>query len=543
MTLAVTPAAPRHPRRFVIALVVAVVGIVGPLGAGGPALAHPLGNFSVSHLNRLGVEPARVVDDVVIDAAEIPTAQARAEVDVDRDGEVSTSEAADHALRECALFASSANLTVDGTPVELEVDEARFGYEQGQAGLETSRIECRLVADTTSVVDDLSVGSHRIGFVDGYRPGRVGWHEVVAVGTGVGLIDPPVPGESVTDGLTTYPEDLLASPIDVRDVTLTVGPPSAASASGADDAVVSDGPGTAADARDSLVASRPGALGGFVDGIQETFEEMIGRDDLTVGVGLLAIGLALLLGASHALLPGHGKTVMAAYIAGRQGSARDAVLVGATVTATHTGGVLLLGLALTVSTALAGETVLGWLGIASGLLIAVLGLVLLVNAVRRRDTTLFGYGHTHGPGGHTHGPGGHTHGPGGHTHGPGGHTHDDHADDGTTGPRSATDDTAAEAGRAEVTASTTSAAGTLVVGSRPASASPARHDRPHRSDGHGEGHGQGHGHEHGHGHGQDHGHDHDHEHGPDHRHEHDHDHDHHAAGATTVSRGGLIGMG
>ena len=58
------------------------------------------------------------------------------------------------------------------------------------------------------------------------------------------------------------------------------------------------------------------------------------------------------------LLPGHGKTVMAAYIAGRQGTARDAVVVGATVTATHTGGVLLLGLALTVSSSLAGETVL-----------------------------------------------------------------------------------------------------------------------------------------------------------------------------------------
>ena len=150
-------------------------------------------------------------------------------------------------------------------------------------------------------------------------------------------------------------------------------------------------------------------------GCSDTFDDLIGRRDLTLGVGLLAIALALVLGASHALLPGHGKTVMAAYIAGRQGSVRDAVIVGATVTGTHTGGVLVLGLALTLSTSLAGETVLGWLGVASGVLVAVLGVGLLLSAARHRGTGLFGHGHTHGYrfGGHTHDhdhDGGHGHG-------------------------------------------------------------------------------------------------------------------------------------
>ena len=103
-----------------------------------------------------------------------------------------------------------------------------------------------------------------------------------------------------------------------------------------------------------------------------------------------------MLGASHAVLPGHGKTVMAAYIAGRQGSVRDAVVVGATVTGTHTGGVLVLGAALTMSTSLAGESVLGWLGVTSGLLVAALGVGLLRSAVRHPGTGLFGHGHTHG---------------------------------------------------------------------------------------------------------------------------------------------------
>ena len=85
--------------------------------------------------------------------------------------------------------------------------------------------------------------------------------------------------------------------------------------------------------------------------------------------------LAVLLGSGHALLPGHGKAVMAAYLAGRRGRPRDAVTVGATVTATHTAGVLVLGLALSLSSSLAGDQVIRWLGVASGLLVAGIGAV------------------------------------------------------------------------------------------------------------------------------------------------------------------------
>ena len=95
--------------------------------------------------------------------------------------------------------------------------------------------------------------------------------------------------------------------------------------------------------------------------------------------------LALVLGAAHAALPGHGKTVMAAYLAGRAGRPRDAVAVGATVTFTHTGGVLALGLLLTTFAGIAGESVLGWLGVASGTLVAAIGVGALASALRRRN--------------------------------------------------------------------------------------------------------------------------------------------------------------
>ncbi|MEV6478251.1 nickel transporter, partial [Streptomyces sp. NPDC051640] len=118
---------------------------------------------------------------------------------------------------------------------------------------------------------------------------------------------------------------------------------------------------------------------------------------------------------------------------------RDAVTVGATVTLTHTAGVLVLGLALPVSTHLAGETVLMWLGAASGLLVTAIGLWLLLGAVRGRPQ------HNH----HHHGPG-HSHSHVDHQHGHGhGHGHHHDHDHGPVTPASAHDN--APAGELQAT--------------------------------------------------------------------------------------------
>ncbi len=371
--------------------------------------AHPLGNFSVNHLNRLTFEADRIIDDVVVDSAEIPTAQAESQVDTDGDGTASAAEMQAYAKDRCGAFANAVLLLVDGERVAFAVTSTSFAYQPGQAGLSTSRLECRLVA----VVD---LGRQRnVEFADRYWPDRVGWHEITAIGDGSRIVESPVPQDSVTDGLSVYPVDLLSSPLDVRQATFAIQPGRGVSTE-------------ADDARDGISKAEPGFFSGAVDRVQEAFDDLIGRRQLTLGVGLLAIGLALILGASHALLPGHGKTVMAAYIAGRQGSVRDAVIVGATVTGTHTGGVLLLGLALTLSTSLAGESVLGWLGVISGIMVAGLGLGLLASAIRHRGGGVFGHGHSHAYSfgrehdhGHDHGHGhGHDHG---HDHGDG-HAHD-----------------------------------------------------------------------------------------------------------------------
>ena len=85
---------------------------------------------------------------------------------------------------------------------------------------------------------------------------------------------------------------------------------------------------------------------------------------------LIAFGLGIL----HALTPGHGKTVVAAYLVGSRGTAGHAVLLGLIVTVSHTIGVFLLGAAiLYLSKFFVPDRIYPWLGLLSGLTILIIG--------------------------------------------------------------------------------------------------------------------------------------------------------------------------
>ncbi len=399
-----------------------VLGLAGPASAGNIALpAHPLGNFTVSHYNGLTLTPEGIDLLTVIDSAEIPSQQDRSDIDTDGDGEISDAELAARAELVCPQVQQDMVAQVDGSNVVWEVLGTSMEALPGAAGLPTLRMTCNFSAEV-----DLD-GPATVSFTDGYRTDRIGWREITATGSGIALQDPSVPSNSVSDELRSYPDDLLSSPLDVREVTLSAEPGVGNAASAADDIAV---PGfTGSDPLSRLVTAGDRQL-----------ESFMGDRELTPLLGTAALLLAVLLGAGHAVLPGHGKTVMAAYLAGRSGRPRDALIVGATVTGTHTVGVLVLGLALTLSSALVGEQALRVLGIISGLLIALIGASLLRDARRARKAeskaqavlayahaaghghshdvdTKTDYGHSHGGQGHSHG---HSHGPGhSHSHGPG----------------------------------------------------------------------------------------------------------------------------
>jgi ABC-type nickel/cobalt efflux system permease component RcnA len=156
-----------------------------------------------------------------------------------------------------------------------------------------------------------------------------------------------------------------------------------------------------------------------VDQATQAFTSFVGRHRFSATFALVALALSMLLGAVHALAPGHGKTVMAAYLVGQRGSFRQAAVIALTVTLTHTAGVLALGLAISASLVVAPERLYPWLGLASGVMLAAIGLGVLARStrLRRRRAAPHDAGHASAhphphPGElHTHGGRPHRHGP------------------------------------------------------------------------------------------------------------------------------------
>ncbi|WP_329347662.1 nickel transporter [Streptomyces sp. NBC_01261] len=346
------------------------------------APAHPLGNFTVNYHTGLTLRPDRIDATVVVDRAEISTLQEHALIDTDHDGTVTPDEARVYADAACPALEHRVQATVAGNRVGWTAVSSGLTYQRGQAGLKTSRLTCTATAraDLSHPVD--------IAVRTGYDTRRIGWREMTVRGDGIRVTGTDLPAVSPTDELRHYPRDPAASPLNQHTARLHSRPGS-----------------TTATTPGSSPLSGPGWFTSLLDRTSAVFDSLVGARQLTLPIGLLALLLALVLGASHAMLPGHGKTIMASYLAGRRGTRRDAVTVGTTVTLTHTTGVLVLGLALPAATHLAGETVLSWLGAASGVIVSGIGLWLLSAALRKKPQA----GHHHGHGHHHHDHGDHEH--------------------------------------------------------------------------------------------------------------------------------------
>ncbi|MFD9433670.1 sulfite exporter TauE/SafE family protein [Streptomyces sp. NPDC060002] len=345
------------------------------------ASAHPLGNFTVNRYDGLVAAPGRLRVDHVEDLAEIPATQAKP--DIERLGMT------EWARQRCATAATGSRLTVDGRAVTLTAGAAEAVVRPGQAGLDTLRVECGLTAPLPAVSgeDTVSLTFHSEGASSG-----PGWREITARGDRMTLADSDVPKKSVSSELTSYPKELLSSPADTSTASVRVRPGGAA-------LVEED--------RDAPAAS---VLPRGADRWTRALDNLVARQDLTVGFAALALVIAIGLGAMHAVAPGHGKTIMAATAAARGGKARmkDVLPLAASVTVTHTLGVVALGLLVTAGSA-AAPSVIAWLGLASGALVLFAGAGLARRAWRGRGPDS-PHGHTHPhPHPHPHPAGGHPH--------------------------------------------------------------------------------------------------------------------------------------
>ena len=331
--------------------------VLGGLGVSAPgAMAHPLGNFSINHLSTVKVSDDRVDVLYVLDEAEIPTTEQQG------------LPPAELIERKQAEVRRNLSLVVDGRRVELRQLEPRLSFPEGQAGLDTTRFEQPLRA---SVSDPRRVELRDDTFAD-----RVGWKAIVSAPGSRTAVRTNAPSGDPTNGLRRYPENLLDSPLDRRTASFSV-----ASGAGTLEAPRAEGGETS--------TTRSGG-----DGFAGLFEQAAAGEGVLVLLLLAAFGW----GALHALSPGHGKAMVAAYLVGTRGRPRHAVALGATVTVAHTVGVFALGfVTLALSQYILPEDLYPWLNLVSGLLVVVIGAAVL----RARINPDGGHGHSHDHG-HSH---------------------------------------------------------------------------------------------------------------------------------------------
>lgn len=351
-----------------------------------PASAHPLGNFSVNRYSRIELASDRVTLRYVLDLAEIPTIQELQAAGLPADAPAAAVARAILPSRAAAI-AGGARLLVAGRAVAWDVRDSALAMPEGQAGLRTLRIALTLDAAVGARAGDA------IDYRDANEPGRTGWHEIVIRGAdGVGIAESSVPAEDRSDELRRYPADPTVAPPDLDRATARVGA-----------VAVSAPAATAGAGTTARLAVDPGA-----DRLT-AFLRRGAHDD--VAALLAALGVAAVLGALHALGPGHGKSIVGAYLVGSRGTPLHALLLGATVTVTHTAGVYALGLlTLVAAQYVLPERIYPVLGLLSGLVVVAIGASLArsrLGALRRghdhghRHDHEHEHAHDHG---HDHGP-------------------------------------------------------------------------------------------------------------------------------------------
>jgi nickel/cobalt exporter len=307
------------------------------------ASAHPLGNFTINRFSRIEASGHRLYVRYVLDMAEIPTFQA---------GRI---DARAYARR----IARNARLTVGGRPARLFPLGTALAHPRGAAGLHTTRLEVILAGPTLQ-------GTASVFYRDDNYRDRIGWKEIV-VGPNA---------RSKSDELRAYPKNLLQSPLDITSVRTQLAP--------------TDGP-------DVPPALSTGKTLEAPDRVADAgFASLIGRHHLSALVILASLAAAFFWGMAHALSPGHGKTIVAAFLVGQRGTPWHAAALGLIVTATHTVGVFALGLVtLALSQFIVPEQLYPWLNLVSGVLVVGIGAAVFRSRFRHRRPHEHGHRHHH----------------------------------------------------------------------------------------------------------------------------------------------------
>jgi nickel/cobalt exporter len=364
--------------RRTILILAALLVIVGLAFALRPqaALAHPLGNFTINHYSRIELTGGYVYLRYVLDMAEIPTFTEMRVIDLDGDSQVSEAERAAYLAKKSRELTRGLHLSIGETPVQLEVIQQELDFPPGQLG---NTLRLGLVLQGPIARKD---GSQALHYRNDNYADRIGWKEIVLkAGEGVSLLSSTAKQDDLSDELRQYPQDILFDTPEQMEARAEF---------------IVTGESVEAGGFDKLTrALKPAPASAIVTEARskDALTSLLTAEKLSLPVVALSIAVALGLGALHAASPGHGKTIMAAYLVGTRGTALHALFLGLTVTVSHTLGVVALGLVvLYASHLVAPERLYPWLGLASGAIVIAIGLWLIAGRMRPDPS---GHGHHH----------------------------------------------------------------------------------------------------------------------------------------------------
>ncbi|MDP6803573.1 MAG: sulfite exporter TauE/SafE family protein [Gemmatimonadota bacterium] len=344
----------------------------------GTSHAHPMGNVSISHYAGIDISPDTTRVKYLLDFAEVPSVRELARIDTDLDDRVTPEERDAYLSELTGEVLPRLSLEVNGQHRILSPLWSRVVFPPGQGGLSTVRVTWELEAIMESPGEE---ETHLLVWADSNYPDHMGWKEIrISASDGLQVAKTSLRANLPTSGgLTEYPEEYLFDPPTDTSAWCVFGPGLTA-----ENADLIELPA-------EFAAPRPEG-GRFVN--------LVSGGDLSARAVLVSLLLAMLLGAGHSLEPGHGKALVAAYLVGSRGTVAQAVLLGIIVTVTHTLVVFVLGFAvLLLSQHFVPELLIPWLGVASGLLVTLVGATMLRSRIRefRGHSHQHSHDHTHDP--------------------------------------------------------------------------------------------------------------------------------------------------
>jgi ABC-type nickel/cobalt efflux system permease component RcnA len=375
-------------------MILAVLAVISLMATPDLSSGHPLGNFSISHYAAIRLEPDALALRYVVDMAEIPTFQEIQDTQIVP--EASHPSLAAYLSQRVESLRAGLLLELNGRPLPLSVDTSEVIFPPGAGGLPTLKLGIRFHATIEAIT---TATAYELRYRDANFPGRAGWKEIIASASqGMLLLRSTVPERDRSRELADYPTDLLHSPpqeVEARIIFARQAPIPEVAAVGTPPSSIS---GTRKSQTSTPTPTLPHQGGENIPSDEvwalvqparleanrqmtprSSFTELVSAPQLGFGIVLVALVAAVGLGAFHALEPGHGKTVVAAYLIGSRGTAWHALMLGLIVTVTHTAGVYILGaITLLASRYVVPERLYPWLGVASGLIIVGLGLRLFL---------------------------------------------------------------------------------------------------------------------------------------------------------------------